>query len=308
MRYQKYLLAIFALFIAVDAYSLDMWYNTALKVGSSGTCQCKAIEGGDATWELWADEGDDADDKWGVVVDAATNAWTIKQGATSMLKIASGAPPLTTLGDTIYGGASGAATRLPGNTTTIKKFSTQTGDGANSAAPAWGTIAAGDLPAASTSAAGAVELATATETTTGTDNTRAVTPDGLAGSEIFGAKVVQIQCVADATDVDTTSGICHWFVPRAMNGMNLVRAQAMVATAGTTNATTIQVRNLTKYSSNDALSTAISIASGDTVGTAGTVNASYDDVATNDKIKVYVTAQSTTKPKGLWVVLEYMLP
>lgn len=121
-------------------------------------------------------------------------------------------------------------------------------------------------------------------------------------------KTVGLQIVADATDVDDTSGIGYFPVPESMNGMNLIRATAMVATAGTTNATTIQIRNMTKYSSNDALSTAISIASGGTIATAGTVNASYDDVATNDRIKIYVTAQSTTKPKGLYVVLEYRKP
>ncbi len=54
--------------------------------------------------------------------------------------------PLSTLGDLPYGGASGTGTRLAGNTTATKKFLTQTGDSVNSAAPAWGTIAAGDVP------------------------------------------------------------------------------------------------------------------------------------------------------------------
>jgi len=120
-------------------------------------------------------------------------------------------------------------------------------------------------------------------------------------------QIVQIQVTAETTEVDTTS-IAYFFVPSTMDGMNLVRAQAMVLTAGTTNPTTIQIRNLTKYASNDALSTAISIASGGTVGTVGAVNASYDDVSTNDKMKVYVTSNSTTKPKGLFVILEYQLP
>lgn len=164
------------------------------------------------------------------------------------------------------------------------------------------------VTAASDTAAGKVELATVAETTTGSDATRAVTPDGLAGSTIFGSKIVELQIVADATDVDTTSGVAYFRVPQGMNGMNLIRAQADVTTAGTTNATTIQVRNMTKYSSNDALSTAISVASAGTLATAGTVNTSYDDVATDDLIKVYVTAQSTTKPKGLRVWLEYQLP
>lgn len=45
--------------------------------------------------------------------------------------------PMTTLGDIIYGGASGVATRLAGNTTTTQKFLTQTGTGSVSAAPAY---------------------------------------------------------------------------------------------------------------------------------------------------------------------------
>lgn len=45
--------------------------------------------------------------------------------------------PMTTLGDVIYGGASGAPTRLAGNTTTSPKVLTSTGDGVNAAAPTW---------------------------------------------------------------------------------------------------------------------------------------------------------------------------
>lgn len=54
--------------------------------------------------------------------------------------------PMTTLGDTIYGGASGTRTRLAGNTSATSKFLRQTGDGANSAAPAWDVLASGDIP------------------------------------------------------------------------------------------------------------------------------------------------------------------
>lgn len=54
--------------------------------------------------------------------------------------------PMSAVGDSIYGGASGAATRLAGNTTTTRKFLRQTGDGAASAAPAWDTLQAVDIP------------------------------------------------------------------------------------------------------------------------------------------------------------------
>jgi hypothetical protein len=53
--------------------------------------------------------------------------------------------PNTTLGDVAYRGTSNNV-RLAGNTTTTKKFLTQTGTGTVSAAPAWGTLVAGDVP------------------------------------------------------------------------------------------------------------------------------------------------------------------
>jgi hypothetical protein len=51
------------------------------------------------------------------------------------------------LGDLVYGSANDTAARLAGNITTTRKFLRQTGDGAASAAPAWDTVAVGDLPA-----------------------------------------------------------------------------------------------------------------------------------------------------------------
>lgn len=48
--------------------------------------------------------------------------------------------PMTTLGDVIYGAASGTATRLAGNTTTAKQFLSQTGTGSASADPAWSAL------------------------------------------------------------------------------------------------------------------------------------------------------------------------
>ena len=48
--------------------------------------------------------------------------------------------PMSALGDSIYGGASGAATRLAGNTTTAKQFLSQTGTGSASAAPVWSAL------------------------------------------------------------------------------------------------------------------------------------------------------------------------
>ena len=162
------------------------------------------------------------------------------------------------------------------------------------------------IAAASDTVSGLVELAIASEVTTGTDTARAITPDALAGSSIFGVKALSIQITAGNEAVTTGDGKAYVTIPAALNGMNLIRAQATVVTAGTTNATTIMVHNLTDAS--DMLSGAISIASAGKVGTVGTVNTSEDDVVTNDILRIDVDSVSTTPPQGLMVVLEFQLP
>jgi hypothetical protein len=51
------------------------------------------------------------------------------------------------LGDMVYGSADDTGAKLAGNTTATKKYLTQTGDGAASAAPGWNVIADADVPA-----------------------------------------------------------------------------------------------------------------------------------------------------------------
>jgi len=160
------------------------------------------------------------------------------------------------------------------------------------------------VAAASTTAAGKAEASIASEVNAGTDDVRYVSPDSLAGS-YAGTKSVSIQVYDGGTDVATGDGKAYLTIPEALNGMNLVRAQATVVTAGTTNATTVMIHN--KTDSQDMLSGAISIASAGTVGTVGTVNTSYDDVATNDVLRIDVDSVSTTAPKGLMVLLEFRL-
>ncbi len=58
--------------------------------------------------------------------------------------------PMAALGAIIYGGASGAATSLPGNTTSTLNIFTQTGTGSVSAAPAWATLATAGIAPSST--------------------------------------------------------------------------------------------------------------------------------------------------------------
>ena len=117
-----------------------------------------------------------------------------------------------------------------------------------------------------------------------------------------------VSVVPDAVQVDTTSGVKYLPIPSSVNGCNLISATAFVITPGVTGATTVQVRNMTKYPSNDALSSAMSIASGGSVSTGAVVATSYDDISTSDLLKIYVTGQSTTKPYGLYVILEFQVP
>lgn len=56
------------------------------------------------------------------------------------------ANPMSTLGDVLYEDATPVAVRLAGNTTTTKKFFTQTGNGSISAVPGWNVLVVGDLP------------------------------------------------------------------------------------------------------------------------------------------------------------------
>lgn len=147
--------------------------------------------------------------------------------------------------------------------------------------------------------------ALAADINTGTDATKPLTADALAGSSI-GTKTISVIVFDATTNVATGDGRAYFTIPENMNGMNLIRAQATVVTAGTTNATTVMIHNLTD--AQDMLSVAISIASAGVTGTVGTINASFDDVATNDRIRIDVDSVSTTPPQGLTVVLEFRLP
>jgi hypothetical protein len=77
----------------------------------------------------------------------ATPSFTSLSLSTALSETSGGTGQSTyTLGDLLYSSASNTLSKLSGNTTTTKKFLRQTGDGSVSAAPAWDTILAADIP------------------------------------------------------------------------------------------------------------------------------------------------------------------
>lgn len=163
--------------------------------------------------------------------------------------------------------------------------------------------------AASDTASGVAELATAAETTTGTDATRAVTPDGLAGSA-YGTAVIGILVTDPQGSVLTTGDLKAYVrIPVTLNGWNLIGVAGHVSTVSSSGTITVQIRNVTDTV--DMLSTALTIDASEkdsaTAAAAAVINASTDDVATADEIAIDVDS-SGVGAKGLFIELRFQLP
>lgn len=102
--------------------------------------------------------------------------------------------PLSTLGDIIYEDATPTPVRLAGNTTSTKKFLTQTGNGSISAVPGWNTIIAGDVPTLNQNTTGTASNVTGTVAianggtgqTTANAGFNALSPMTTGGDLIYG--------------------------------------------------------------------------------------------------------------------------
>jgi hypothetical protein len=174
-----------------------------------------------------------------------------------------------------------------------------------------GTLPAGNLPSASTSASGIAEAAIASEVTTGTDASRYVSPDALAGS-VYGTKIIELIVFDFTTDVATGDGKFYFNVPASLDGFELVTAHARVITAGTTGDTTVQVARVRSGTPADMLGSdpldINSTETGSQDGDPGTVDTANDDLTTYDLIRIDVDAVSSVAPKGLIVTLEVRKP
>ncbi len=120
---------------------------------------------------------------------------------------------------------------------------------------------------------------------------------------------VYFQVIADDAALTVEDGKQYFTVPPLLNGMNLVDADAMVATASTSGLPTIQIRNVTQ--SQDMLSTRITIDENEfasyTATTPPVIDTTKDDVATADVLRIDVDVAGTGT-LGLHVVLTFRLP
>jgi hypothetical protein len=160
--------------------------------------------------------------------------------------------------------------------------------------------------------------ASAAQTTAGSSADLAVTPDGLAGSVVFGTRYVQCVVFDSGTDIAEGNGKFFFHIPAGLNGMELVETHARVATAG--NGSAIQVQLFLNTSTtnaatgNDMLTNLLTIDDGELDSSDSSVtqdiDETYDDVDTNDMIRIDVDGNGgdTTIAKGLIVTLGFRLP
>jgi hypothetical protein len=189
---------------------------------------------------------------------------------------------------------------VPGSNITADRALTITTGDANR-----GLTLSADLTVSAATTVGGT--AVASDINTGTDATKIVTADALAGSNL-GIRYGNWVAFAPDETCATGDGAAMIPIPAGLNGMNLVEARAHVVTAGTTNTMDIQIRRKRSGSSVDMLSTKITVNSTELFASDGVINASNDDVATDDQIFIDVDAVHTTPAVGLVVVLGFQLP
>jgi hypothetical protein len=259
------------------------------------------------------------------ILNGGTGAATAA-GARTNLDVPSNAEAVL---DTDLGTGVGTFLATPSSANLAAAVTNETGSGAlvfatspTLVTPLLGTPTSGDLQnctGATTTTKGVVELTIDTEVTTGTSTTQAVTPDSLAGSTIFGVKAFSVYVVDGATALPAIGdGKAYMRVPAALNGMNIIRVAAQVivkSTGGTL--ITVQVARgrqaaaTSDFTYSDVLSTLCTIDNNEydskDAATAMVVNASNDDLATGDVLRIDLD-QIGSGAKGLNVTIECQLP
>ena len=226
----------------------------------------------------------------------------IQDNAVTLAKMAG-----ITRGSIIYGNASGDPAALAKGTNTYVLTSN-------------GTDIAWAVPrSASDTVVGASELATVAEINTSTDTGRTMTPGAFSDS-IYGITYVQVAVVAPGSDIAEGDGKAYVAIPPSLNGMDLVDVQTEVVTAGDGATIDVDLQRVRKSGSGwasavDMLSTNCTIEDGEVSssthsGTEFAINASNDDVATSDLIRIDVDGNGgdTTVAKGLIDTMGFRIP
>jgi hypothetical protein len=150
--------------------------------------------------------------------------------------------------------------------------------------------AAGSVPDASDTVKGKVELATAAETSAGTDATRAVTPDSLAGSG-YGKRTIVFRM--NGSVALTTNEKAYFRVPDWMNGWKLVKPSAMCKGTSSSGVPQFTLKN----GATSMLTTNITIDAGEDdskdAAAPPVIDTSHDTVAEGDHLEAGTAAAGT---------------
>lgn len=137
----------------------------------------------------------------------------------------------TTLGDIVYGGSSGAPTRLAGNTSATTAFLTGTGTGSAAAAPAWSLPSALSPAFVGTNFTGTAGSLTAGSVTTNANLTGPITSSGNATS------------VAGAAAGKVYAGVTPSFTSTPVLGVATSAAGTLGLSNGSASGTVITLQN-----------------------------------------------------------------
>lgn len=175
-------------------------------------------------------------------------------------------------------------------------------------------LCTGVIASASSSVAGIVQLATAAEITTGTEASKVITPDALAGS-LLGK--VGASALIQAGVITTGDGKLYIPVPSRLAGYNLTGCWATVITPSSSGTPTFmlargrQASSTDAHTFNDMLTTAITIDVGEYSSSDATtppvISGTYDDMAAGDLIRVDCDVAGTSTANA-YIMLEFQLP